>query len=138
MNSLNITGHIGQDAETRFAKSGTAITSFSLPVEQGWGDNKKTTWVKCILFGRKDGTEHGLAQYLKKGRFVAVTGEVVLEQWENKQGEKQAQVSCIVRDLSLGPAKAVEHDSAAPAPRPPATPGHQQESFADLEEDIPF
>jgi single-strand DNA-binding protein len=138
MNSLNIAGYLGNDAEVRMTPSGTAITTFSLPVEQGWGDNKKTTWVRCTLFGKKGSNEaHGLTDYLTKGRFVAVTGELVLEEWESK-GEKHALVSCIVRDTKLGP----QPESNRPAPRksPQDTAGNDQHHNPpeDFEDDIPF
>lgn len=107
------------------------VTKFSVPVEQGWGDNKKTTWVECILFGKKGSNEpHGLVKYLHKGKFVAVTGELVLDQWEHN-GKDYAKVTCITRDVKLGPGDASETFEPAGSTKE-ATGG------GDFDDDIPF
>lgn len=122
MNSLNIAGYIGQDAESRTTQTGTVVTKFSVPVEQGWGDNKKTTWVECILFGKKGTNEpHGLVNYLHKGKFVAVTGELVLDQWEH-DGKSYSKVTCIVRDVKLGPGDETKTYEEAGSVKAPAQP----------------
>jgi len=138
MNVLTIAGYIGSDAEVRVSSGGTAITTFSLPVEQGWGDNKKVTWVRCTLFGKKGANQpHGLTEYLTKGRFVSITGEMVLEEWESK-GERKAMVCCIVRDTKLGPESSSV--SSAPIKSPRDTDGNDQHHNPqeDFEDDIPF
>ena len=137
MNIFIATGYVGKDPETRYAKTGTAITTFPLPVDQGWGDNKKTTWVKCTLFGRKGtGDTHGLVPYIAKGKLVTVHGEIVLEEWMGKDGTQQKMLCCIVSDLS------VPKDGSAPQKHdmPPHADGVYQpaKGSEDFEEDIPF
>jgi len=131
MNLLIASGHLGGDPETRFSKTGTAITSFSLPVSQGWGDNEKTTWVKCVLFGKKGANqEHGMVPYLSKGKLVTVQGEIVLSEWEGKEGDKRSTLECYVRDL------VVPKDSNNYKPVPAQD--HAQPVTDDFEDDIPF
>ena len=119
MNLLIASGHLGGEPETRFSKTGTAITSFSLPVSQGWGANEKTTWVKCILFGKKGtGSEHGVVPYLAKGKLVTIQGEIVLSEWEGKGGEKRSTLECYVRDLVVPKDGSKTEPTHTPAAKP--------------------
>lgn len=85
MNIWSFTGALGADCERKATQGGTSVCSFSVAVNSGYGDNKKTTWARCSLFGKK--AEGKLPDYLKKGTKVAVCGELTLEEWENKDGK---------------------------------------------------
>lgn len=134
MNVFTVAGNLGGDAEFRVAKSGTVVTTFSVPAKSGWGDNEKLTWVKCTLFGKKgSGSPHGLTEHLVKGRFVTVTGELELDQWEH-EGKSYSQVKVMARDVSMGPAPGnakpqQAHDRSDPGP---------QAALESFEDDIPF
>lgn len=79
-------GRLGQDAEVRYTKSGTAVASLSLAYDTGFGDEKETTWVKGSLWGKRAET---LAEYLTKGTAVDVTlDNVKLETWEKRDGSE--------------------------------------------------
>ena len=98
MNNWNFTGNLGQNAETRYTPDGTAIVSFSVAVKSGYGDKEKTTWARCAMFGRRG---EAVAQYLTKGQLVAVSGEVTLRDWTDRDGVKRASLEVRVNDLTL-------------------------------------
>ena len=81
MNVLVVSGNIGRDAEVRNA-GGTSVAGFSLAVKSGYGDKAQTVWVDCSIWGKQ--AESGLVQYLKKGQFVVVTGELGTREHEGK------------------------------------------------------
>lgn len=131
INVLTISGNLGGDAEVRTTNSGTCITSFSVPAKSGWGDNEKVTWVKCALFGKKGSSEpHGLTPHLVKGRYVTVTGEMELREWEH-EGKKYSQVQLVARDVGMGPAPQ-DATSNQPAKE------YQEAAGGAFEDDIPF
>ncbi|TSJ91803.1 single-stranded DNA-binding protein [Gilliamella apicola] len=78
INTMTVTGNAGANAELRYTQQGTAIGDFNLPVKQGYGDNQKTSWVKCILWGK---VAEGYAPNIKKGDLVVVSGEFYVEEW---------------------------------------------------------
>lgn len=86
INVFTASGRCGQDMEVRFTPNGKAIGQFSLPVETGYGDSKKTSWVTCKMFGER---AEKLAQYITKGAAVTVTGAFKLDEWE-KDGVKHS------------------------------------------------
>ena len=65
-------GRVGKDAQTRYTQGGTAVTSWSLAVDKGYGDKKETLWIDCSLWGER-GTK--VAPHILKGGQVVVTGE---------------------------------------------------------------
>ena len=94
MNVLVVSGNIGRDAEVRNA-GGTSVAGFSLAVKSGYGDKAQTVWVDCSLWGKQ--AESGLVQYLKKGQFVVVTGELGTREHEGK-----TYVTLRVNNVTLG------------------------------------
>jgi len=99
MNVFTATGNLGGDAEVRYTKSGTAVAQFSLPVKSGYGDKEKTTWVRCLIWGKR--AEGGLIGYLKKGQMVCVSGEISLNEWETKEGVQKSSLELNVREITL-------------------------------------
>lgn len=114
MNSCTIYGRLGQDAALSSTSSGTQMLKFSVANNTGFGDNQKTNWFKCVLWGKRG---ESLAQYMKKGTAVVVTGEVTLNTWQGKDdGVERSELSINVRDVTLaGGGKKEEGGGAAPA-----------------------
>ena len=130
MNLLIISGRLGADAEVRYTQSGTAVASWSMAVDSGFGEKKKTNWFKCALFGKR--AEGKLVQYLKKGTQITVTGEVSLNTWEAK-GKTGASLDVFVNQVELGPKDSRPANNAEPEPKQAEAGG--DDGFLD---DLPF
>lgn len=94
MNVLSLCGNLGKDAEVR-SVSGTSVASFSVAMKSGYGEKAQTIWVDCSLWGKQ--AESGLIQYLKKGQFVVVSGEMGTREYEGK-----TYITLRVNSVSLG------------------------------------
>ena len=81
-----LTGNIGKDAEIKTTATGKAVIKFSLAVKTGYGDNVKTTWWNCDYWSEKT----GIADYLKKGALIGVTGEPSLREYSTDSGKRQS------------------------------------------------
>jgi len=140
VNNWNFTGNLGGDAESRFTPTGDAVVQFSVGVKSGYGEKATTTWARCAMWGKRAAA---VAQYLKKGQLVGISGEVTLREFTNKDGNKQSSLEVRVNDLTLLGSKN-SNDSAAPAQSKPY-PAQQQSAasdssgpFGDMTDDIPF
>lgn len=92
-------GRIGKDAELRNTKEGTAVSNFSLAVEVGWGERKKTLWIDCALWGKQ---AEGLTKYLTKGKTIAVFGELDVRTWISKQdNDAHGSIQLSVSEVTL-------------------------------------
>ena len=98
MNIFTFTGNLGKDCEVRSTQSGMSVCSFSVAVKSGYGDNQKTTWVSCTLFGKR--AEGQLPQYLTKGAQVAISGEAFMDEWQ-KDGATNKMLKVNVDKLDL-------------------------------------
>lgn len=129
MNNWNFTGNLGGDAETRFTQKGEAVVSFSVGVKSGYGDKATTTWARCSIFGKRG---EAVSQYLTKGQLVGVSGEVAMNEWQDKEGQKRQSLEVRVNDVTLLGSKQGSVQSA-PVQKPSAKP-----SLDDIGDDIPF
>lgn len=133
MRTGHFAGRLGKDAELKYTQQGKAICNFSLAVDAGWGDNKKTLWVDCAIWEER---ATKLAPFLTKGKFVAVQGEVDVRCWISKNtGEAGCSLGCTVRQLTLGPGGERNENSSGSGSSGPQEPQAAQPISDD---DIPF
>jgi len=99
MNVYNFTGRLARDSETRSTPSGMAICNFTVEVDYGFGDNKGTNWLRCSLFGKR--AQGQLPQYLVKGTQVAISGELRVREYNDKDGVKRTSVEVNADKLDL-------------------------------------
>ena len=81
MKTITIAGNIGKDAVTRRTQGGDAVTGWSLAVEERAGQEKRTLWFDCSLWGKRG---EALAPYLTKGSRVAVSGDLSTREHDGK------------------------------------------------------
>lgn len=146
MNIYSFTGRLGRDCETRFTQAGMAICSFTVAVDYGFGENKGTNWIRCSLFGKR--AEGGLPKYLVKGTQVAISGELKVREYDDKDGNKRTSVDVSVDKLDLiggrgeaqGGGGSQKSGGAGDAPQKSSDPFADSPDFADVpvDDDIPF
>jgi len=128
INTMTVTGNVGANAELRYTQQGTAIGDFNLPVKQGYGEHQKTSWIKCILWGK---VAEGYAPNIKKGDLVVVSGEFYVEEWQ-KDGATFTRPCLRVSQIQLTKKQDEQQPQQskpqATAPEPPM----------DFDDDIPF
>lgn len=86
LNTIIIIGRLGRDPEMTYSKDGKEITKFSVATDDGWGENKQTTWHNVVCFGK---TAEASATYLHKGSLVAAQGRQQHRQYDDKDGNKR-------------------------------------------------
>jgi single-strand DNA-binding protein len=90
-------GRLARDAELRTTQNGTSVCSFTIACDAGYGDKKRTEWVKVALFGKR---ADGLSPYLKKGTALTVQGEAKSNGW-TKDGEAKAEIEIFADKVTL-------------------------------------
>lgn len=100
INQMVVSGNLAKDAVLRVTPNGKHIATFSIPAKSGFGENEKTAWIQCKMFG---GMAEKLTAYLHKGSKVTVVGEFTIEEWVKDSGEKVQTPTLLVRDIDLPP-----------------------------------
>jgi single-strand DNA-binding protein len=97
-NRCQFVGNIGKPAEMKYTSNGKPLTSFSIAVQNGWGDNKTTDWWDVKMWGERG---EKIVQYLDKGTTVLVEGRLEKRQWSDDQGVTHHRVDVIASDIVL-------------------------------------
>jgi len=79
--NVTIAGHLGSDPELGSTAKGTDACKFSVAVNTGFGDNKKTTWYSVRVYGKRAASA---AEHLSKGSAVLINGEPELNEYNGK------------------------------------------------------
>lgn len=98
MNVWTFSGNCAADAELRTTNTGDKVLSFRVANKTGFGDREHTQWVSCSYWGKR---AESVAQYVRKGDRITVSGELKLGSYTNKQGVETPQLTVRVNDLDL-------------------------------------
>ena len=98
VNKVILIGNLGQDPESRFTPSGTAVTNLSVATNESWKDQNgesqdRTEWHRIVMYGKMAETA---SEYMKKGQMVYIEGRLQTNEWEdqNQIKRKSTQVRC--------------------------------------------
>ena len=88
MNSVQLTGRLTTAVQTRATNGGTHVASLRLAVQRPRkdGEDQGADYVDVTVFGRQADT---CAQYLAKGRKIAVEGRLHHSEWDSDTGRRQ-------------------------------------------------
>ena len=98
MNKVILLGNLAKDLEVRVTKNDKLVGKTTLAVNEGYGDNKKTTFVNLTIFGERCDK---LQQYLLKGTGVLIDGKLDINNVQDKDGNWSTYVTIIVNDLQI-------------------------------------
>lgn len=142
MNICAFTGRTTADMELRYTGEQMAVSSFSLAVDDGYGEKQHTSFFSMTAFGK---TAESLQKYVTKGTKIAVTARARQNTWTTKEGQKRSSVEFVVDGWEFAQSKG-EGAQAAQAAKPPAAKkqkgGIPDDDFMripdDLDEELPF
>lgn len=101
MNFVQIMGHLGGDAETRFTKDGKKVTSFTVACNNRRGENEETIWWRVTIWGDRFDK---MVPYLKKGTAIIVYGEMKKpEIWTGQDGQPRVTLELTAEIIKFSP-----------------------------------
>jgi single-strand DNA-binding protein len=139
INKVIIVGNLGNDPETRYMPSGSAVTNLSVATNESWKDKQtgeqkdRTEWHKVAMFGR---LAEIAAEYLRKGSQVYIEGKLRTRKWQDKEGQDRYTTEIVADEMQMlggrtGGGAPAMNDSSDRSP-PPRAAGD------DFDDDIPF
>lgn len=115
INKVILVGNCGQDPETRYTPSGTAITNLSIATSDVWKDKQsgqqqeRTEWHRVVFFNR---LAEIAGEYLRKGSKVYVEGRLQTRKWQDQQGQDRYTTEIVVSDMQMLDSRADAGQSA--------------------------
>ncbi|MGB5245450.1 MAG: single-stranded DNA-binding protein [Woeseia sp.] len=141
INKVIVVGNLGQDPETRYMPSGSAVTNLSIATSESWKDKQtgeskeRTEWHRVAMFGK---LAEIAAEYLRKGSQVYVEGKLRTRKWQDKSGNDRYTTEIIADEMQMlggrsgggapSSSSSGSNEPSGPAPAP----------SGDFDDDIPF
>ena len=121
VNCVVLVGRLTADPELRYTASGVPVANFRLAVDRrfsrGSGE-KETDFINIVAWRQQ---AEFAANYLKKGRLVAVQGRLQIRQWTTQDGQRRQSAEVVCDQLQPldrrreGPAEpAAQEEATAP------------------------
>lgn len=136
LNKVILIGNLTADPELKYTSSGTARTRFAIAVNRQYKDasgqlQEEVTFVPIVAWGQQ---AENCANYLSKGRSVAVEGRLRIDSFENAEGEKKKVVEVVAQSVQFlgGAPRSASEPATVPPPEEPSTKDVQNE------EEVPF
>lgn len=99
MNVVVLVGRLTKDPEIRYTGSQTAVCNFSIAIDDGFGQQKKTHYFDVIAWQKTAETVH---KYVQKGHLIGIEGRLTQEVWEDRQtGQKRSAVKVTANTIRL-------------------------------------
>ena len=131
INKVILVGNLGQDPETRYMPSGSAVTNFTVATNESWKDKQtgeqkeRTEWHRVAMFNR---LAEIAAEYLRKGSQIYIEGKLRTRKWQDRDGNERYTTEIIADEMQMlggrGGGGSVpmrsESESSDRPPQPPA------------------
>ena len=100
MNKVIFCGRTTKDIEMRYSQgeNSMAIGRFSIAIDNGYGDKKKTNFFNCTIFGKQ---AEAFERYVPKGTKVLLECEANQNQYTDKNNNKVNSVDFIVKSFEF-------------------------------------
>ena len=120
-NKVILMGNLTRDVEMRTTPSGQNVANFSLAVSRSWKgqdgqQQEQTSFINCVAWGKAGEI---IAQYVKKGDPLLVSGRLDQRSWDDKEtGQKRSTVEVNVEDFNFIGGGRGDGGGSAPASSP--------------------
>jgi len=109
INKVILMGRLTKDPELRRTGNQTPVCTFSIAVDNGYGENKHTDFINCVAWNK---TAEFVSKYFTKGKMIIVIGRISTRSWEGQDGNKAYATEVVASEVSFGESKS-ENPSAA-------------------------
>lgn len=137
VNQITIVGNVGSAPELSYGQNNVPFCRFSVAVNEQWktdGEKReRVTWFPVVVF---NGLSEACANFLERGRLVAIQGRVQSREYDDRKGTKHEVMQVIAEKVTfLDGTKRDEQDNR-PTPDQPRDDSRRQSSADD--QDTPF
>lgn len=103
MNKVILLGRLARDPEVRYTQSGKAVASFSLAINEGYGENKKVVFINIVAWDKLAET---VGNHLSKGRQIMAEGRIQTRTYDDKNGQKRYVTEVVMVNMEFLGSKA--------------------------------
>lgn len=101
INNVVLVGRMTRDAELRYTPSNQAVATFTLAVNRNFKNQdgeREADFVNCVIWRQQ---AENLANWVKKGALIGITGRIQTRNYENQQGQRVYVTEVIAESFQL-------------------------------------
>ena len=102
INKAILMGRLTRDPELRHTNSGTPVCSFSIAINNGYGENQSTDFINCVAWNKQ---AEFVERNFSKGKMIIVVGRIQTRTWEGADGKKNYATEVVANEVSFGESK---------------------------------
>src|SRR5690625_3952843 len=88
INTVTLVGRLTKDVDLRYTQNGKAVANFNIAVNRPFKNaqgEQEADFINCNSWGKQ---AENLANYMKKGSQIGVTGRINTRSYENQEGKR--------------------------------------------------
>ena len=132
INKVILMGRLTRDPELRHTGKGAPVTTFSIAINSGYGENQRTDFVNCLAWNK---TAEFVSKHFTKGKLIVIAdGRISTRSWETQDGKRAYATEVVAQEVNFGESKSSQQTAAQP-------PMQDDDDFTPLDEeddDLPF
>lgn len=98
MNKVFLNGNLTKDMDVKVLQNGNYVGKITVANTVGFGDNKKTYFIPCTLFGKR---VESLEKILVKGAGVIIEGQLDYNSVKDEQGNWKNYTNVVVTGIEI-------------------------------------
>ena len=101
INNLVLGGHMTRDAELRYTSSNQAVATFTLAVNRNFKNQdgeREADFINVVIWRQQ---AENLANWVKKGALIGVTGRIQTRSYDNQQGQRVYVTEVVAESFQL-------------------------------------
>ena len=140
VNNVVLIGRLTKDPELRYIpNSGTAVATFSIAIDRDYtkkDGSKDTDFIPIEVMGK---AAEFCANYISKGRLVAIQGSIRVDRYQTQSGENRTFTKISARNVNALDYKNSQQNNSTPGPGFESAQGLDPNGFQTIDDDdIPF
>lgn len=113
INKVILMGRLTRDPELRHTGTGTPVCSFTVAVDNGFGDNRQTDFINCVAWNK---SAEFVSNYFTKGKMIIVIGRISTRSWEGQDGKRNYATEVVASEVSFGESKRAQDGGSSYQP----------------------
>ena len=132
INKVILMGRLTKDPELRYTNNKTPVCSFTIAVNNGYGEKQQTDFINCVAWNK---TAEFVTKYFIKGRMIIIAdGRISTRSWETQDGKRAYATEVIANEVNFGETKS----SQQTATQRPMQDDDDDFTPLDEDDDVPF
>ena len=138
INKVILMGRLTKDPELRYTNNKTPVCSFTIAVNNGYGEKQQTDFINCVAWNK---TAEFVTKYFIKGKMIVIAdGRISTRSWETQDGKRAYATEVVANEVNFGESKtSPQLNTPQTAAQPPMQ--DDDDDFTPLDEeddDLPF